>query len=313
MKLAICIPVHGFSDVFHNTLDIIANCDDDRVKTATIVVSNSGAAFGEDSIRFDRKKILGVPGNFYWSKAVEVLYKYCIAENFDKVLLMNHDCHPATNTLKQLLDLHETYPEHVLHPVVVDAVDEKIIWAGIDIKFCRRPRWRYLGDSLKDLPSQCYETDCAPGQMLLLPLGAVRPECLKAKYFPHYFSDFVQIRELQRRGIKTLVVPDAIAYANEADYERKKLFMDTGTWAGVFRAFFDVRSQRNLRSRILAPFFLQSNLFGALIQLGYQFPGSIAKTILERLAKYIVHRDQQPSHQADRKFHQENRDWKKPS
>ncbi|MDR1458026.1 MAG: hypothetical protein LBI37_00645 [Puniceicoccales bacterium] len=290
MRLAICIPVHGFSEVFRRTLDILASCDDERVKNATIIISNSGMPFGEDYLGFDHKKIINIPNNFYWARAVEVLYGHCIAGNFDKILLMNHDCHPAANTLKYLLDLHEKYSDCVLHPVVIDAVDRKIIWAGIDIKLCCRPLWKYIGSSLKNLPTGCYETDCAPAQMLLLPRTAVRPEWLKAKYFPHYFSDFVQIRELQRRGIKTMVVPGAIVYANEADGERKKYFTDTGTWAGVFRAFFDIRSQRNLRVRALAPFFLQNNLLGALIQLGYQFPGSIAKTILERFFKYTLPR-----------------------
>jgi GT2 family glycosyltransferase len=285
MKLAICIPVHGFSDMFGKTLEILANCDDRRIKNATIIISNSGAAFDENCLNFDRRKILNIPENFYWAKAVETLYMHCIAEDFDKILLMNHDCHPATNTLKYLLDLHEMQCEYVLHPAILDAVSKKIIWAGVDIKFCRRPLWKYLGNYHESLPTQCYETDCAPAQMLLLPRTAVRPECLKANYFPHYFSDFVQTRELQRIGIKTMVVPGAIAYSNEGDYERKRFFMDTETWPGVFRAFFDIRSQRNLRIRALAPFFLQNNCLGALIQLSYHFPGSIVKTILERLSR----------------------------
>ncbi|MDR0351495.1 MAG: hypothetical protein LBH49_02505 [Puniceicoccales bacterium] len=287
MRLAICIPVHGFSDVFCKTLDIMASCDDERIKNARIVISNSGAPFGDDFIKFRRKKIINIPRNFYWAKAVEVLYGHCIAENFDKILLMNHDCHPAPNTPKYLLDLHESCSDCVLHPVLVDAVSDKIVWAGIDIKFCRRPLWKYFGDALENLPRECYQTDCAPAQMLLLPRRAVNPKFLRARYFPHYFSDFVQIRELQRCGIKTMVVPTAVAYANETDCDRKKCFMDTSTWAGVYKAFFDVRSQRNLRIRALAPFFLQNNFLGALIQMSYQLPGSMAKTICERLFKYF--------------------------
>ena len=280
--LAICIPIHGWSFHIEKLLTHFSSHKDVRIQRAPVFVTNSGPSVPPNNISsFKNLKIIPVASNFYWAKAVEILYKECIQLTPKAVLLMNHDCLPSKDAIELLLN---EFDEHtIVHPLLVNEKNHnEVIWSGLSYRFGRS----FVQQSFLD-KQMCYETDAAPGQMLLMPFSAINIKYLHSNLFPHYYADHVQTYQMKKAGYRLLVNKLAIAYSNQDDVVIKEKRQHVKTLNGLFSSLFAPYSTINIKAKFFFPYFVQKTIVGAFIYSITYTSWAILKSLLGYLRNFL--------------------------
>ena len=281
-KIAICIPVHGWSVVLEETLESIRNSEGIIGGNIDIIISNSGVDFllknGKDCI------FIKINDDDYWVGAVSKLYEYCNKNGYDYVYLMNHDCLVDKLCLANLYEFCKNNTNTVAHSVVLyrDSVN-KIWWAGSKIKCLMGLYLMYKDKDKSELPPFPYEIDSAMGQCLLLPIKALKKHYLHEAKFQHYFGDSVQTCEMKRDGYKIFIVPNAISYTDQTDDERKQSLIRPDTIKDLYRIWTAPYSGRNLKATYYSSIYHQNCVIGKIIYPMYRVLLQIAKPVFQYL------------------------------
>jgi len=220
VSVAVCIPVHGWSEKLRDTLSSIKDSEIDQTIALSVVLANSGEELVGIS---DEIIVIDVPDENYWVGGVCHLYQYVQRINVDYVVLMNHDCHPDKKCINELVMFAESHSRTIAHAVLAYKDKHEVVWWAGSIIGCFSPlRWVHAEEDIKHLPIQPYEIDSAMGQCLIMPLSAANCKYLHGKYLRHYYGDSVQTIEMYRDGYQLYLVPKAIAYTDQSDQEEKR-------------------------------------------------------------------------------------------
>lgn len=280
-RIAIGIPVHGWSEPFAHTLEVLEQETDPRLKGAELVIVNSNQCFEYASDLYEAT-IISIPSDHYWTKAVADIYEYCHNKQKQCIILMNHDCAPEPGCLKHLLDFHEHNMKAVAHAALVYKDNpEKVWWAGAKQRFARRNCCLYENRPRVELPTEPYLVDSTMGQCMIIPIGAAQPKFLHTHLCPNTGGDPVQTTCMRRAGFPVHVVPDAIAQTDQSDagISTKNLYINS--WRVFLKSLFHPISERYLLGVISCAYIIQDSKLGGVILAIYLAAGKTVYSFLE--------------------------------
>jgi len=277
------IPVHGWSVALENTIHAIEEMKDSRIKNAIIVITNSGTQFCLPRIGNKKIIIIAVPDNYYWTASVDKIFEFALKYDVSNVFILNHDCVPAPNCLTNMLDFSKKQSKTIVHAAIAYKSSDIVWWAGNKLRPMRPYKWTYHNQPLSSLPLHPFETDSCMGQCLLLPASAMIREYLRIDIFPHYFSDSVFTSLLRRDGYRLIILPSAVSYTDQGDFEANREKIRADSWGGVYRALFATYSNRNIIGTYFSSVLHQDNkIFGIILGI-YMVFGKTLKVLSERL------------------------------
>jgi hypothetical protein len=289
IRLHVIIPVHGKSRALAETLHRLENLSDLRGLKAQIIISNSGESInGWVKTAYPLCTVLQVPSTYFWTKAVENLYKYCHDHGATHVLLLNHDCYPVEGCISRLFETVLTEEKAVCHATLVYRDEpEKVWWAGTRIVPGKRLACEFQGDGVGQLPRRIISTSSTMGQCLLMPIAVAKAEYLHSRWLPHYFSDSVQTTCMRRGGYNIFVRTDAIAYSDQSDHTTKMDRIRCDSVAGILRGWFMPYSSRNLVATAYSAYIHQDKWYFGLLSAAFLTLGKIGKSLHEWLQNCV--------------------------
>ncbi|NLT93904.1 MAG: glycosyltransferase family 2 protein [Actinobacteria bacterium] len=256
MSVFIVIPVHNRLEF---TRACLASLGEQTCGDFQIVVIDDGSTDGTHAALAAEHPdvvVLWGDGDLWWTGAMNKGLAWVLprAGADDHLLVLNNDTALPPDYLQTMLDLARSHPRALLGSVAVSWDDhERIVDGGVCIDWRTT---RSMSPAAGLTRSQAFERlgDTAPvsvlsGRGTLIPVEAFRRVGLYDRQrLPHYGADWEFARRAQRAGFELLMSYGAPVYSHEdaTGLHPSKQTLDARQ---LLRAYFDMRSPSNLRTR----------------------------------------------------------------
>jgi GT2 family glycosyltransferase len=279
--LLIAIPAHGWTSSLEETIISIRNNLSEYNIDADILITNSGIKFSKSV--FDNISEVLISSELYWSGAVSVIYQRFIEQDYNYLLLMNHDCSLSNGCINELLNFAKYNKKTVSHALTLYKDTNVVWWAGTIHKCLRRLSFPGQNIEINVNLMDPIPTDSMMGQCILLPRDAVKLQYLHINELPHYFADSVQTCEMRRNGFQLFVIPTAIAFTDQSDSTEKNRKITPFTFEDLIKSWSHPSSSRNLKSVLYSSYYHQDCIAGKLIMPIYEVLGKVVLSFYQYL------------------------------
>ena len=289
-KITIVIPAHNRKDITLNCLRQLQLIDNSDINITTVVVDDGSTDGTSEAIagKYPDAVVLHGDGNLWWSGATNEGVKWALEHSSDYVLTLNDDVKFDKDLLKYLLKTSKSNINTISCGIVCDTRNNKIVSAGKYANgFFKSEYASYLaGCDISYLPKNEYEMGIGCGCAVLIPISVFKKIGLFDSFkFPHHMGDMDFLLRARKKEIRIIINPKARIYTEiGGNYFHSHIVKES--MLSNIKAFFDIKSTANLRTRYL--FYKQHTPYhlGWLVFIYY-----ILKMISILAAKVILPRE----------------------
>ena len=244
-QVFVLIPSHNRRDILCNTLAKVR--EQLPPKVARLIVVDAGSSDGtRDAIQTQFPSVEIVQGNadMWWTATVNhgLNYIAAMAQDGDRVILMNDDVDLDPQALPHLLEASQLEPRSVIGAVNLThrpGEEPRVYFCGghYDLRFARY-RVDIPEGTLWRIPeARFFETDYLYGRLLIIPWDAIKHGCrFDAETFPQYCADEDFAFDAKLRGFRILVDSRSLVYVNNDTTARFSLNIFRNGLRGVRQA-----------------------------------------------------------------------------
>ena len=223
INIAVIVPVHNRKNVtleFLRQLYEIATVSD-GLDLTVIVVDDGSTDNTSQAIResFPNVVILRGDGNLWWTGAVRKGTEYALAQNQEKLLIMNDDLELDKDFLTELLAVANDNPDALVSSIKLNRVssgDARIITAGFRIQGRLQEIVAIASDEpYREAMDPVLECDLLTGSSLLIPAKVFRKiGMFDDRNYPHGYGDYEFTRRASIAGFACLVATRSRIYTD---------------------------------------------------------------------------------------------------
>lgn len=234
-NLAIVVPVHNRKSI---TLQFVVQVKRQNIRVDQIIVVNDGSTDGTSEAiteKFPDVHIIHGPGDWWWTKSVNMGCRYALEHGADYILLMNDDTTFGDDYIEKMMHHVADYPDALIGSLslthtkphrIFYAGTKSIVWWRAKTHLYYRPFEPYQ-PHMKGL----HESPVLPGRGLVIPKRVFQTIGMFDDIrLPQYSADYDFVLRANRAGFQTFISWDAITYSyveqtgNGASFVRQSFY-----------------------------------------------------------------------------------------
>lgn len=280
MNLFIIIPVYNRKKLTRNCLKSLYH---QTYKDFKIIIVDDGSTDKTDEMikeEFSEVILIKTPNNYWFTKSINLGFKYALKNNADYILTLNNDDIVSKNFIENHIKWLKRYSNIIMSSLIVD-IDTKQIVEPI------MPKWNWgKGKKIKNrifygVQENCelFPAEILSGKGLLIPKKAFEIVGLyDENRFPQGHSDLDYVLRAKKKGFKLYWNYDAVLYAHlEKPVNRK--FPPNHSFKDLILYFTHIKSSYNIKTHW---YFIQKYFPNKL------YPFYFLRFLLVTIIKYFI-------------------------